>query len=549
MRKKAYLLVLVVVVGIGALSFTVENNYFEIAKNLDIFASVFKEVNTYYVDEIEPEKLVNTGIEAMLESLDPYTNYIPEESLDEYRTMTTGEYAGIGSLIGNVNGKNVITMPNKGFPADKAGVKAGDEIIAIDGIDVESKKSSEISKLLKGKSKTSVLLTVRRFGHDEPIEFNITRGRIVIKNVAYHGMISDNIGFIKLTDFTTDAGREVKSALQDLRSKGAKGLILDLRGNPGGLLHEAVNVCNLFLPKGSDIVSTKGKIPDWNRTYKALNNAVDTEIPLVVLANGGSASASEIVAGVIQDYDRGIIVGRKSFGKGLVQITRPLTYNAQLKITTAKYYTPSGRCIQAIDYSHRNIDGSVGQIPDSLKTVFETTGGRKVFDAGGVTPDIRVASEYLSPIAMSLMKEGHIFNYATFYNYSNPQISNAREFELSDSEYDAFVNWLESKHYEYTTEVEASMKNLMENAMKEQYYTEIKDEIDDLNETIENHKGNDLYINKDQIKHILEESIASRYYSLDGEIEASFDNDADIEAAIELISDPSAYHRILSPSK
>ena len=453
MRKKAYLLVLVVIVGIGALSFTTENNYFEIAKNLDIFASVFKEVNTYYVDEIEPEKLVNTGIEAMLESLDPYTNYIPEESLDEYRTMTTGEYAGIGSLIANVNGKNFITMPNKGFPADKAGVKAGDEIISIDGVNVESKKSNEISKLLKGKSKTNVLLTVRRFGQDELLEFNITRGRIVINNVAYYGMVSDKIGFIKLTDFTTNAGREVKSALQDLKSKGAKGLILDLRANPGGLLHEAVNVCNLFLPKGSDIVSTKGKIADWNRTYKALNNAVDTEIPLVVLANGGSASASEIVAGVIQDYDRGIVIGRKSFGKGLVQITRPLTYNAQLKITTAKYYTPSGRCIQAIDYSHRNMDGSVDQIPDSLKMVFETAGGRKVFDAGGVTPDIRVASEYLSPITLSLLNEGHIFNYATFYYYSNPQIANAKEFELSDSEYDAFVKWLDIKHYEYTTEV------------------------------------------------------------------------------------------------
>jgi carboxyl-terminal processing protease len=547
MRKKAYVLVVIVVGSLAAFSFKPVSDYFEIAKNLDIFASLFKEVNTYYVDEIKPEELVSTGIHAMLTSLDPYTNYIPEEQLDEYRTMTTGEYAGIGSLIGRINGENVITMPNKGFPADKAGIKAGDVIIAIDGINVESKSTAEISKLLKGKAKTEVSITVKRYGSSEPLDFKIIRGRIVIKNVPYYGMVTDEVGFIKLTDFTTDAGREVKSAFQDLKSKGAKSLILDLRGNPGGLLHEAVNVCNLFLPKGSEIVSTRGKIKEWNRTYKALNNPTDIEIPMVVLTNGGSASASEIVAGVIQDYDRGVIVGRKSFGKGLVQVTRPLTYNAQLKITTAKYYTPSGRCIQSLDYSNRNDDGSVGEIPDSLKTIFKTAKGRMVFDAGGVTPDIKVQSEYLSPVTLSLIDQGLLFNYATHYYYSNNKIDPAINFTLTDVEYDQYVKWLESKNYDYVTEVEKNMESLIQNARKEQYYNEIKDQIEDLNESITRNKTNDLYINREQIQHLLEENIASRYYSFSGELEASMGNDQDIIAAVEVLSDPAVYSRILKP--
>ena len=548
MGKRRYILVLVAVIGVGAVGFKPASDYFEIAKNLDIFASLFKEVNTYYVDEVEPEELVMTGIDAMLKSLDPYTNYIPEEQLDDYRTMTTGEYAGIGSLIGQINGKNVITMPNKGFPADKAGVKAGDEIVAVDGVNVETKTTSDISKLLKGKAKTDVTLTVRRYGEEDLIDFKITRGRIVIKNVPYYGMVDNKIGFIKLTDFTTDAGREVKNAFQELKSQGAESLILDLRGNPGGLLHEAVNVCNLFLHKGSEIVSTRGKIKEWNRTYKALNTPTDTEIPMVVLTNGGSASASEIVAGVIQDYDRGVVVGRKTFGKGLVQITRPLTYNAQLKVTTAKYYTPSGRCIQSLDYSNRNSDGSVDEIPDSLRTTFKTASGRNVFDAGGVTPDIKVQSEYLSPVTLSLLDQGHFFNYATYYYYNHHKIDPAIDFTMNDEEYGAFIDWLDSKDYTYTTQVEKNMESLIKNAQKENYYRDIKDQIDKLSESINLNKTKDLITNRDQIQQLLEESIASRYYSLTGELEASFDNDADIHAAIEVLSDPAVYQRILKPA-
>ena len=367
-RRKRYLLVLAPIGFFVLVAFNrLDERYFEIAKNLDIFATLFKEVNTYYVDEINPNTFMRSGIEAMLRTLDPYTNYIAEDDIEDYRTMTTGQYGGIGALIGKRNKKNTVIMPYIGFPAHKAGLQIGDELILVDEIEVQEKTTSEISKLLKGQANTSLKLTIKRYGVDDQLELNLTREKITIDNVPYYGMVSEDVGYIKLSDFTTNAGKEVKNALLELKNEGATSIILDLRDNPGGLLNEAVNVSNVFIPKGSEVVSTRGKVRDWNKIYKALNIPVDTEIPVVVITNSRSASAAEIVAGVIQDYDRGVLVGQKTFGKGLVQATRPLTYNAQLKVTTAKYYTPSGRCIQAIDYSNRNEDGSVGKIPDSLK--------------------------------------------------------------------------------------------------------------------------------------------------------------------------------------
>jgi len=319
-----------------------ENKYFEIARNLDIFATLFKEVNAFYVDEVEPEKVIRTGIDAMLASLDPYTNYIPEDDLDAYSTMITGRYAGIGSMIGIINKKIYITMPNEGFPADQAGIKIGDEIIKINGTNVTGKSSSEVSKLLKGAAGTEVVVTVNRFEEEEAIDFTIKRAQITLNNVPFYGIIDSDKGYIKLVEFTSDAGKEVKKAVLELLDKGAKSIILDVRGNPGGLLHEAVNICNVFVPKGKVVVETKGKMTQWNQVYKTLNMPTDTKVPLVVLISQRSASAAEIVAGTLQDYDRGVIIGRKTFGKGLVQTTRPVAYNSQLKITTAKYYTPSG---------------------------------------------------------------------------------------------------------------------------------------------------------------------------------------------------------------
>ena len=546
MRKKALGAVLFIAVGSVIFSFIPTGNYFEIAKNLDIFATLFKEVNTYYVDEVDPETLINTGIDAMLSSLDPYTNYIPEEDAAEYRTMTTGEYAGIGSLIGKVNDKNVITMPNKGFPAEKAGLKIGDELIEVDGINVEKKSISEISKLLKGRANTDVTVKVKRYGLQDPIDFTITRGRIIIDNVPYYGMVADHTGYIRLSDFTTNATKEVKTALQDLKSQGANKVILDLRGNPGGLLYEAVNICNIFLPKGVEVVRTKGKVADWNKTYRTLNNPFDESIPLVVLTNNASASASEIVAGVIQDYDRGIIVGRKTYGKGLVQTTRPLTYNSQLKVTTAKYYTPSGRCIQKLDYSHRQADGSVDSIPDSLKVAFLTSHGRTVYDGGGVLPDIETESEYLVPITISLIQKALLFDYATSYFYENPAPENARNFALSDIEYDEFLNWLGKKDYDYKTNVEESIERLVENAKKENYYSEIEAQIRNLESKVKHNKESDLITFKEQIKSILEENIVSRYFLISGEIEASLDDDTDLQTAIKVLNDSNRYHKILN---
>ncbi|MEM7548024.1 MAG: S41 family peptidase, partial [Bacteroidota bacterium] len=519
------------VLAIFTIAFTAfikpQERYFEIVKNLDIFATLFKEVNTYYVDEVNPNQLIETGIDAMLRNLDPYTNYIPEDAIEDYRTLTTGEYGGIGALVGKREGKNLVIMPYKGFPAEKAGLKIGDKIVKIDGIEVNGKTTTEISKLLKGQSGTEITLTIERYNREEPFDISMKREKIIIDNVPYYGMVTENIGYLKLSDFTTNASKEVRKAVVSLKNDGAEKIILDLRGNPGGLLNEAVNISNIFIPKGSEVVSTKGKVKDWNKTYKALDNPLDTEIPLAVLTNSRSASASEIVAGVIQDYDRGILVGQKTFGKGLVQATRPLTYNSQLKVTTAKYYIPSGRCIQAIDYSHRNEDGSVGKIPDSLKTAFTTQNGRVVYDGGGVDPDVEVKELDVAPITLSLVSKSLMFDYATQYYYSHDEITDPDNFQLSDSEYQEFIDWLSGKDYSYETKTESKLSDLRELFEEESFYDEVKTQLYKLKEEINLSKQNDLEEHRGEIKEYLEEEIVSRYYFEDGAIQASFDFDPD----------------------
>lgn len=547
-NKLTWFLVSIFMVGAFFAFNTPTEKYFEITKNLDIFATLYKEVNTYYVDDVDPNKLIKSGINAMLESLDPYTNYIPEDDIEDYRTMTTGQYGGIGALIGTRNGKNMIIMPYEGFPAHESGLKIGDEIVTVDGINVKDKEYTDISKLLRGQANSKLNVEVKRLDTPDLIEVEMTREKITIDNVQYYGMVEDGIGYIKLSDFTTNAGKEVKNAVVELKGQGATKFILDLRGNPGGLLNEAVNVSNIFISKGSEVVSTKGKMTDWNKTYKALNTPVDTEMPLVVLTSSSSASASEIVAGVVQDYDRGVLVGQKTFGKGLVQATRPLTYNSQLKITTAKYYIPSGRCIQAIDYSHRNDDGSVGKVPDSLKVAFKTQSGRTVYDGGGVDPDIQVDLEYLSPIAVSLVGNGLIFDYATEYYYKHPTIASSRKFRLTDQEYQEFVTWLKDKDYDYTTRVESSIDELIVMAKKEKYYEDIDDQIHSLKQKVQHNKDTDLQKFKPDIKQILEEEISSRYYLRKGVVETSFNSDETIRAAVEVLNDSARYSELLQGS-
>jgi carboxyl-terminal processing protease len=548
LSRKVKIWMIVILVGAGGLvTFSFSDDYFEVSRNLDIFATLFRELNIYYVDETKPGDLMKKGIDAMLESLDPYTNYIPESDIEDYRFMTTGQYGGIGALIGQKGDFVVVTDPYEGFPAQKADIRAGDIIMEIDGKSVKGKKYDEISKILKGQPKTPVKLEIKREGEKDVLEKTVMRDEIKINNVPYHGMLDNGIGYVKLTGFTDNAAQEVKDALLDLKSKEQlKGLILDLRGTPGGLLNEAVNIVNLFVNKGVDVVSTKGKVKEWDKLYKAINSPVDTDVPLAVLVNSGSASASEIVSGSIQDLDRGLIIGQRTFGKGLVQTTRPLSYNSQLKVTTAKYYIPSGRCIQALDYTHRNDDGSVGKIPDSLVSEFKTKSGRIVYDGGGVMPDNVTEQQILSSIAQSLISKFLIFDYATLYRNKHESIAAARSFRLSDAEYDDFVKWLSDKEYDYTTKSEKALEDLKTNAEKEKYFNAVTSEYDALKKKMMHDKNSDLLKNKEELKELLQDEIVSRYYYQNGRIESSFDFDPDIKKGLEALEDKNVYTQIFN---
>ncbi len=520
--------------------------YFDIAKSLDIFATLFKEVNAYYVDEVDPEKLIREGIDGMLGSLDPYTDFISEDELESFRITTTGQYGGIGALIGIINDKVVVTDPYEDYPANKAGLKVGDEIVAVDGKSVKGKSTSDISNLLKGQPKTTVNVEIRRAGAKDNLKFSINREKINIRNLDYYGMVDADIGYLKLTDFTPGAGKEVAAAVNDLKEKGAKKLILDLRDNPGGLLNEAVNIVSVFIPKGEQVVSTKGKVKDWNKTYTTLNSPVDTDIPVVVLTNGGSASASEIVAGSLQDYDRAALIGKRTFGKGLVQTTRPLSYNSQLKVTTAKYYIPSGRCIQEMDYSHRRDDGSVDRLADSLRSEFRTRNGRKVFDGGGLQPDIEVKDRYLGAVTIALLRQGMIFEYATRYCAEKPAPSDYRTFRLSDSDYKEFTTWVDKQQFAYSTSLEKNVSDLMATAREERYYDQLESPLLTLQKRINANKLDDLQRFSDEIKQILEREISFHYGLHDGRAENSLSRDHYVTEARRVLNDTAEYHRILA---
>ena len=523
--------------------------FFEIAKNLDIFVTLFKEVNTYYVDEITPAKLVRTGIDAMLKSLDPYTNYIPEDDIEDYRTLTTGQYGGIGiSTPIKRGGKMVVRTVFEGYPAQKAGLLPGDEILTINGVSIEKKSDSDVSKMLKGQAQSVVKLSVTRYGQDKPVELTITRDRIQTANVPYVGMLSPEIGYFRLGGFTVDAGREVRAAVAKLKEQGAKKLVFDIRGNPGGLLNEAVNVSNLFIDKGLDVVSTKGKVTEWNKTYKALDAPLDTQIPIAIVTSNRSASASEIVSGVLQDYDRAVVVGERTFGKGLVQATRPLSYNSQLKVTTAKYYIPSGRCIQEIDYAHRAEDGALPKFPDSLRTAFKTQAGRTVYDGGGVAPDIDVADREIADITRVLLQKGYLFDFATRYRAEHASIAPAREFHLSDADYLRFTAYLQGKNVSYSTDAEKVLADLTKKVKEEKHYDDVKIELEAMRRKVSTNKSNDLVRFKPEIRELLEQEIVTRYYFEKGRTEAAFDDDLNILAAVAVLNDPNRYASLLKPA-
>ena len=527
-------------------SFTSPQNdkYFLIIKNLDIFATLFKEVNAQYVDEINPNTFMRTGIDAMMSSLDPYTRFYPEDQIEDVRTETTGQYGGIGAVVGFRKGKVTVISPNKGFAADKAGLKRGDEIIAINGLDVKG-QYERASEFLRGQSSSKVQLTVLR-PKEGQLDMEVELSQVELPNVTYFGMLNNEVGIIKQTGFTDGASQEVAAALDSLKLQGATKVVLDLRGNPGGLLNEAVNISNIFVPKGQLVVNTVGKIEETNATYKALNDALDTQIPLVVLTNSSSASASEIVAGVIQDYDRGVLVGQRSFGKGLVQRTLPLSYNSQMKVTIAKYYIPSGRSIQAIDYSNRNPDGSVGKIADSLMTAYKTRNGRTVYDGGGVNPDFPVERHRLAPVTVGILSEDLFFDFGNEYQDQVGEITSAKDFTVSEELFNTFKVWLSDKEFSYANPLQKQMEKLKIVAEETGKLEKIQLQLGPLEEAIENNRERDIEENKAEIIHLLKEEFVLRALLEQGQIEASYQFDKDITQALEVLANQSLYEQTLA---
>ncbi len=548
-RTKKILVGLFITVGsLSSLAFV--NDYFEISKNLEIFTSTYKELNSNYVDDVDPAKLMRTGIEAMVESLDPYTNYISESEIEDYRFMTTGQYGGVGASIFQRDKDIFIREIYEGFAAQKAGLKPGDQLVEIDGKLLRGKNNSEVSKFLKGQAGTELNILVKREGIDKPFKVKVIREDIQINNVPYYGMINEEVGIIQLKGFTQNASREVKQAFLELKKNhNIKSLIIDLRGNPGGLLHEAVDISNIFVNKGELAVDTRGKNKESNKKYFTLDEPLDVNMPIAVLTNSSSASASEIVSGVIQDLDRGVVIGQRTFGKGLVQTTRPLSYNAQLKITTAKYYIPSGRCIQALDYSNRNPDGSVGKIPDSLIKEFKTKSGRKVYDGGGVSPDIEVEIKNNSVITQALINKNIIFDYANAYVTKNPTAPSIKNFSLTKTEYQDFMNYVKSKDFDYQTKSEKMLEDYKAAAVSEKYYDAIKSDLESLKAKLLHDKNADLIKFEDEIKEVLEEEIASRYYYQKGRIQQSLKNDLEVKKAIEVLNKRDVYASILKPKQ
>ncbi len=547
--KKAGVIILIVFAfTAGLISFN-EDRDFKLLKNLDIYYSLFRELNVFYVDDIEPEKLVEISINKMLQSLDPYTVYIPESDIDDFTIATTGKYGGIGSLIRKSGDFAVISEVYKDFPADLAGLKAGDIIREIDGKSIEGLALHKVSDLLKGLPDTEVSVTIKRYGIDESFTIAFIRKKIHINGVPYYGMLDENIGYIRLSNFTQDCYKDVKNALTDLKKMySPKSLILDLRGNPGGLLIEAVNVSNLFVNKGQEIVSTRGKIKQFDETYRAKNLPVDTQIPLIVLVNRGSASASEIVAGALQDIDRAVIIGTRTFGKGLVQTTRPLSYNSQLKVTTAKYYIPSGRCIQALDYSHRNEDGSVGFIPDSLISEYKTKNGRLVYDGGGISPDIEIKEDNPSQLTIELFTGFMFFDFSTRYYLTHDTLLPPGDFELTDSVYLDFIAFVKEQSFNYETKTDQALRALVKTAKNEKYYQFYENEFTALSKKLSRDLEQDMNAFSKEIKILLEESIVDRYYYRSGMIQSSLPYDIQIEKARELLEDKNTYNAILNPS-
>ena len=523
---------------------------FEISKNLEIFSTVYKNLQLNYVDDIEPGKLMKTAIDAMLASLDPYTVYIPESEIEDVKMQLMGQYGGIGMLIHQRGDYVYASEPYEGMPADLAGLKAGDKILEIDGQSAEGKTTAEVSSALRGQAGTELKVKIERDG--KVLEKTLTRREIKMKSVPYYGLVDNDYGYIKLDEFTQNASKDVKDAFLTLKSKNSnlKGLILDLRGNGGGLLNEAVDLVNIFVNKHELVVQTKGKVASRNTKHHTRNAPVDKDIPVVVLIDGYSASASEIVAGSLQDLDRAVVIGSRSFGKGLVQNILPLTYNSQMKVTVSKYYIPSGRCIQALDYAHRDENGRATKVPDSLKTAFKTRNGRVVYDGFGIEPDVEIVdSSMMGNITVALVRNMLIFDYATDYAKKHSSILPAADFEITDEIYADFTDFLKDKKYEYSTSTEKALELLKEAAKDEKYIESIADDIEKLIQKVHSDKAVDLQKNREDISGFIKSELLTRYYYEKGRIEGMLNNDDEVKAAIEILSDKDRYNNILTHGK
>ena len=519
---------------------------FEISKNLEIFSDVYKNLHLNYVDDLESGKLMKTAIDAMLGSLDPYTNYIPESDIEDVKLQIFGQYGGIGSVVSQRSDYVIISEPYEGLPAAKAGLKAGDKILEINGESAKGKTVSDVSSILRGQAGTSLTMKVERQGKTHDIK--ITREEIKLKPVPYYGMVKDGFGYIKLNEFTQKSSDEVIAAFNSLKNsnKNLKGVILDLRGNGGGLLTEAVDIVNIFVNNGELVVQTKGKVQEKNTKHYTRKIPLDKDIPVAVLIDGYSASASEIVAGSLQDFDRAVIIGSRSYGKGLVQNIVELSYNSQMKVTVSKYFIPSGRCIQALDYSHRDENGRAVKVPDSLKTAFKTRNGRTVYDGFGIEPDVEVEPDYISNISVALLQKNLVFDYVTDYYYKHKTIPLASEFRVTDEIYNDFKQYISTKEYEYSTATEKTLKILRETAKEEKYLDAIEKEIAELEKKLQSDKLADLDKNQDEVKQMIEAEILTRYYYEKGRTEGMLKYDKTLAKAIEVLSDKAQYNKILN---
>lgn len=528
------------------------SNKAEITRNLDIFNSLYKELQTNYVDSIDAEKSINTAIAAMLNDIDPYTEYFPASQQEDITMMTSGEYAGIGSVILEKPGKGVfISEPYEGSPAQKAGLRPGDHIIMVDNDTVTTWHSSQVSGKLKGQAGTQVKVRVNRpYAADSILTFDITREKIQLPAVPYYGVVRDNIGYINLTSFTDKAATDVRNALIELKKDPrVKSIVLDLRGNRGGLLEAAVKIVGLFVPKNTEVLRTRGKGLLNEKVYKTTSAPVDTQIPLAVFIDGGSASSSEITAGALQDLDRAVIIGNRSFGKGLVQSTRPLPYDGVLKVTIAKYYIPSGRLIQAIDYSHRNPDGSVARIPNSLTNVFKTVHGREVRDGGGITPDIDIDYGEANRLTYNIVSDNWAFDYATRYAAQHPEIAPAEEWQITDSIFDDFKQFIDPEKFNYDKVCEQMLESLKKAAEIEGYMNDsTRKEFTVLEGLLKHNLGHDLDNNRKDIEEILASEIIRRYYYQKGQVIEALKRDATLDSAVVVLNDKARYKQILSPA-